>query len=303
MIDALLGRASLKEEIAALEDQVASLQEDKENLAAQLESAEERRKEAVRDHQAAAEEVNKLEDRIAQLTDKIERLEAHEDEDITARRREELGREGTAEVLDRLQSVSAPPEGAFSAVIEDTVPEAARSAFGDRAVLLDRHAPCIGLTTHRNLLSVALQPPLLPATTHGWDDSFDLDRSWFLPTGTFTIALVRADTFAMGTYQGDEQLAVRGFTSDVMDEHSKGGFSQDRFERRREHQIDEHLTACEETIKEEDPDRLYLVGDAEAIDALPVEADATAPVDATGKPEAALEQAFDQFFRTTLLVL
>jgi len=83
-------------------------------------------------------------------------------------------------------------------------------------------------------VSAALTPPIEPAPFDRWSDRFRLDESWFRPTGRFAFALVRSDTFALGVYEGDERVAFEGFTSDVKEAHSKGGFSQGRFERRRE---------------------------------------------------------------------
>jgi len=82
-------------------------------------------------------------------------------------------------------------------------------------------------------VSAALTPPIEPAPFDRWSDRFRLDESWFRPTGRFAFALVRSDTFALGVYEGDERVAFEGFTSDVKEAHSKGGFSQGRFERRR----------------------------------------------------------------------
>jgi len=106
--------------------------------------------------------------------------------------------------------------------------------------------------------------------------------------------------FAIGEYESRERVTYRGFTSDVKGDHSKGGFSQGRFERRRDAQIDEHLADCEAAIREVDPDRLFVVGDARLVEALEVDATATAAVDASGDPEDALAAAVREFFTTTL---
>jgi predicted RNase H-like nuclease (RuvC/YqgF family) len=83
-----------------------------------------------------------------------------------------------------------------------------------------------------------------------------------------------------------------------MDEHSKGGFSQDRFERRRDSQIDEHLEKAAETLEDHarDADRVVVVGERSVLGQLRDLADTTARVDATGKPEEALEDAFRDFW-------
>jgi hypothetical protein len=169
--------------------------------------------------------------------------------------------------------------------------------------LLQRARPCIALTDADNLVRVALRPPILPETTVTWAKHFMLDDSLFRPTGEFALALVRADLFVLGEYQGTTRRSLEQFESSVGRNHSKGGFSQARFERRRDEAIDEHLSRCEQAIRDRSPDRLVLAGDREALDALEVEATASVPVDATGDPEQALEEAFQDVWTTRLFRL
>ncbi|AGN00185.1 hypothetical protein L593_01160 [Salinarchaeum sp. Harcht-Bsk1] len=300
MIDRLLGGGRIEE----LEAELEEAREERERAEAQLEAEERRRAEAVTARQEAQERVNELEDRIAQLEGTVERLEGDE-ADLSFRGRRNLDRRATARILDRLDSVEAPPDAAMTAVVDDHVPEDAREAFGERSALVERAAPCVAVTDEDGLLSAALRPPVLPEPGVTWAESFDLDRSSFLPTGTFAVALVRSDLFALGEYRGDERLAFEGFESDVKGDHSKGGFSQGRFERRRDAQIEEHLEDVQAALADRDAETLYLTGDRSALDALADEVDAraSAPVDATGKPEAALEEAFADFWRTTLYLV
>lgn len=299
MFDRLLGGDRIEE----LETELAAAREREERLEAQLEAEERRRTDAVTARQEAQERVNGLEDRIAQLEGTIDRLEDDEVE-LSFRGRRTLDRRATTRLLDRLGSFEAPPDGALTAVIEERVPESVREQFGERSALLERAAPCIAVADEEGVVSAALRPPALPDPTTTWSDRFQLERSDFRPTGTFTFALVRSDRFAMGEYRGDERLAFEGVTSDVKGDHSKGGFSQGRFERRREAQIDEHLEDVRDALADRNAERLYLVGDRGALDRLDdVDARANAAVDATGKPESALEEAFEDFWRTQLFLL
>jgi hypothetical protein len=180
------------------------------------------------------------------------------------------------------------------------LPEAVRETLGDRAALVSRAAPCIVCADDAGLVAAALDPPLPPEGFTTWADGFRLDREWFLPTGEFALALVRSDLFALGEFEGRERRSFAGFRSEVMNRHSKGGFSQGRFERRRESQIDEHLDRCREALDERDADRLYVVGERTVLGEFRERAAATAAVDATGDPEDALEDAFREFWTTRL---
>ena len=297
MLDRLLGRARLKERIEELEAEC-------ESLRARTESAKESRAEAVSARQEAEREVNRLEDRITELEDRLDRAEGDGEPDLTFRHEETARGERAAAVAGRLRSVDAGREGALTAFVADdgAVPDAVRETLGDRAPLVSRAAPCLVCADDAGVVATALSLPIDPDPFVGWDDGFRVDPEWVRPTGRLCFALVRSDRFALGVYEGGERVAFEGFESDVMNEHSKGGFSQDRFERRRDAQIDEHLEKAAEAIEDRaaDADRVVLVGERSVLGELRDLADATATVDATGDPEDALEHAFSDFWSVRL---
>lgn len=298
MLDQLLGRAELKERIDSLEAEKADLRD-------RLDAEERRRKDAVTDRQAAQRRVNELQDRVTQLEDRVERLQG-EESSLTYRRREDCAHGRLGAVLDRLESIESDPESVLTAVVTDdrSVPEPVSEAFGDRAPLVSRAAPCVAVADDAGLCSVALSLPNPPEPSTTWSDGVELDRSWLEPTGEFTLALVRSDLFAMGVYDGRERTALYGFDSDLKSDHSKGGFSQARFERIRDDQIDSHLDRCREALRERPTDApLFLVGEGSVLHELDDDADATATVDATGEPEPALDRAFDSFWTVTLYAI
>ncbi len=293
MLDELLGRAELK-------DRIDELEEEKTHLERRLEAESDRKADAVTARQNAEERVNRLEDRIAELEDRVDRAGDDDGGSLDFRGVSELRGDRLAAVIDRLESVETGPEGALTAMVDDGVPEAVRDAFGDRAALLDRARPCLVVADDAGLVEAALVPPVAPDPFVTWDDGFRVDRRWFLPTGSFALAVVRADLFALGEYEGRERVATTTFESDVKAKHSKGGFSQGRFERVRDGQIADHVERCREAIADRESDRLILVGEHTVFDDVDVDATATAAVDATGDPEDALDEAFYDFWTTTL---
>ncbi|ELZ25237.1 Vms1/Ankzf1 family peptidyl-tRNA hydrolase [Natrinema limicola] len=309
MLDELLGRASLKQRIDELEAET-------ERLRKRYEAEAERRAEAATARQEVEERNNRLEDRIAQLEGELEQFEDDETA-LEVRRREQLRGARLEEVLDRLASFRTGREGALTAVIDDEVPDTVRDdladVLGERVALIDETAPCLCCIDDAGLLAVTLEPPISPDVDATWSDRFELEREWFLPTGRHAVALVRTDLFACGVYEGNERVDYRGFESDVKGSHSKGGFSQARFERIRDDQIDTHLERCREALaayetggeRAETP--LVIVGQRGIVDTLVDESDleptATAAVDATGDPEPALADAVRSFWTTELQVL
>ena len=290
MLDDLLGRTKLKERIETLE-------EEKEHLERQLEAEQDRRADAVTDRQEAQRQVNRLQDRVAELEDRVERLQS-EDVDVSFRREATVRGSRLDELLGRLESVETGPEGLLSAYVPDghDLPEAVREGFGDRTGLVSRAAPCLAVTDDAGLVGVCLSVPVPPEPFVGWGDSARLDRSWFQPRESYTLALVRSDLFAMGAYDGRERTAFHGFDSDLTSQHSKGGFSQARFERLRDEEIDDHIEHCRAALEERAADPLYVVGERSVIWEVSDLATVTEPVDATGDPEAALDDAFEEFW-------
>jgi peptide subunit release factor 1 (eRF1) len=303
MLDRLLGREQLKERIAELE-------RERDDAVAHMEAEEERRAEAARKRQEAEKRVNELETRITELEDRIaraQRREADADAGIEYRAAETLRPGRRDEVLARLRSVETEPEGALSAFVtaDDAVPDAVSDALGERASLVRRAAPTLVYVDDAGLVSCALEPALDPEPFCEWSARFRAEAEWFRPTGRFAFGLARSDTFGLGVYDGDERVDVGTVRTDVMDEHDKGGFSQARYERLREEQIDEHLDECREALAglPGDLDPVVLVGESGIVKRLAEYADFTAGSDATGKPEAALSEAFSEFWTARLRLL
>lgn len=305
MLDELLGRAELKQRIEELEDE-------KHHLERQLEAESERRSDAVSDRQTAEKRVNELEDKITELEDRVERSEqASETATDRSIRGTESPRGGRlADILDRLRSFETGPEGALSAAVVDedrSLPETVSDAAGDCGPLIRQAAPTVYYTDDAGLVSVALRPPIMPEAFVDWDDGFRLDDAWFRPTGLLVFGVVRADVFAVGVYEDGERVDSEGFESTVKSDHSKGGFSQDRFERIRNEQIDDHLNDAREVLTDRidsvSPDRVILTGEQSVLPELDDLADHTASTDAGGKPIDALDHAFSDFWTTRLVRL
>lgn len=297
MLDDLLGRTELKEQIEQLETELKRLEE-------QLTAEERRRKEAVTEKQDAQRRANKQDDRIEQLEDRVERLQS-EESTLSFHREAAIDGRRLDEILSRLDSLETDAQGALTAYVDDgtDLPRDIREAFGERAALVSRAAPCVVVSDDAGLVSACLRPVISPEPFTSWDDEFTLDREWFQPRGRYTLALVRSDLFAMGTYQGDERVAFHGFDSELKSQHSKGGFSQARFERLRDEQIDEHLDRCLAALDERETDPLYVVGERSLLGEFMHIADETGTVGATGDPEPALRSAWEEFWTVQLRII
>ena len=291
MLDDLLGRTALRERIDDLEEELHHTERE-------LEAERERKREAVTARQDAEERANRLEDRIADLEGRVEAAGGERGDANPGFRREERLRGARLEsVLSRLESFDAGPEGVLTAMVDGEVPPALADLLGDRTASVRRASPCLAVADDAGVLAAALCPPVAPDPFAEWDATPRLDRSWFLPAERHAVGLVRADLFALGRFEGEERVGFEGFESAVKDDHSKGGFSQGRFERIRDGQIDDHLARCREALGGvEGP--LYLTGERTVLSELEDLAAVTRPVDATGDPESALDDAVRDFWTT-----
>ena len=290
MLDDLLGRTALRERIEELEEELRHTERE-------LEAERERRSEAVTARQAVEERANRLEDRIADLEGRVEAARDGDARDLGFRREERLRGERLGSVLSRLSSFDAGPEGVLTAMVDGEVPDELADLLGDRVALLRRAEPCLVVADDAGAIAVALDPPVAPDPFLEWSDAPRLDRSWFRPTGEHAVGLVRADLFALGRFDGAERVGFEGFESQVKGDHSKGGFSQGRFERIRDGQIDDHLDRCREALSGvEGP--LYLTGERVVLSEFEDLAAVTRAVDATGDPEEALADAVRDLWTT-----
>lgn len=299
MIDELLGRAELKEQIEELEAE-------KEQLERQLEAESNRRADAVSERQTAQERANRLEDRVTELEDRVDRLQSQDGLELEFGARFDLRVDRLAEVLDRLRSFETGPESALTAIVDDEsdLPGALVETFGSRVPLVRRAVPGVVYADDHSIVSVVLRPPIAPEPGVRWDDTFRVEEEWFRPTGRFAFGLVRSDVFALGIYEGTERVSFEGFETDVKSDHSKGGYSQGRFERRRDEQIDSHVDRAIEELRAVGPvDRTILVGEQTVLDDLGDYGDVISTSDARGDPKPALEDAFADFWTTRLYTI
>ncbi|MFP4632611.1 MAG: Vms1/Ankzf1 family peptidyl-tRNA hydrolase [Halobacteriales archaeon] len=293
-LDSLLGRERLKRRIRELESEVESLE-------SRLESADERRAQAETEKQEAYEQRNRLENKVEELRDRLERAEETEDDDVVADVTEIPARE-VDEVVDLLSSVGGEAERLTTAYVEpggslpDGLPERVYAALSNvdppsgMAVYLDYH----GVT---DVCLLPLRRVNQTKVEHG--RSFDVDTTLFSMPRSYAVAVVRADSFAAGVYREGSRVDFGSHDTDVKSDHSKGGFSQKRFERLRDEQIKHHVDASADTLEdlvaEYEVEALYLLGAAdltgELAERVDVDVEMETSTDARGRGEDLLDEA------------
>lgn len=299
ILDSILGKDELKQEIAELKDEVEDLENENEKIKEKLERVESKRKEAVTDKQDAYKEKNRLEDKMHQLQDKLERLESDSGSSSTEIKSVDLTDPGDITGIFRLlnnieyssqvaRTISIRKKEHLTQSLSDLEVDTSKVTIGD-----------LVLTDEYGIINCSMDLPIPYSHIDHQGTCFTLRRENFLPTDDYYFGILRSDTFAIGRYEKWERKNIRTVRSRVGENHSKGGFSQSRFENRRDKQIDEHLKDSKQVVEDfyDDEERLIIVGDEQVLDSMEKYADYTDTTDATGSPTESLEEAFSKFWR------
>lgn len=307
MFDDVLGKTELKERIEELEEEVESLEE-------RLEAEERRRKNAVTEKQDAHERANRMESKVQELEDRLER--AGDDEEDTGFRLARTVRGATLEnTLELLGSVRSGEDSLTTVHVAsgDRIPDEFEKETTAALQRVDSKTGLVGFGDDAGVVRVALVPPLEVEETrveHG--SRFALDRSLFELPDTYAVAVVRSDEYAGGVYSDGERVAYSSLSTEVKSKHSKGGYSQGRFERARDEEVKKHVRESAEKFEEilagHDIDHVFVAGESRLASDFADEIPVRVPVskrstDATGSGESFLRQGYETIESARLYVV
>lgn len=310
MLDDFLGKTELRDRIQELEDEV-------KNLEKRLESAERKRKDAVTDKQEADRRVNKLETKVEELKDKLEREKQQEDTKVDFRLAEAVRGWRLDSVLSLFRTIEANNEDLTTVAVApgDRHPnefEPETDALF-RGIESKTGTVCLGDDTE--VLRVALAPPVRIEETyvsHG--PRFDIPRDAFDLGGTHAVAVVRSNEYAGGVYTGDdtERVEFSSNSTDLKSKHSKGGFSQGRFERARDEEVKRHVRdsveSFESMVTAYELDSVFVAGESRVADNFAEELSLRVPIstrstDARGEGKELLRRGYETVESARLYVV
>jgi len=231
----LFGRKKLKQRIEALEqqlsDQQESFEEEKERLQKKLEKTEERASNAAAAKQKAEKELNKAKDRIRSLEDLLDQDDADQ---ATTSETTSVSLPTVISLLDNIDRLEFKSAHATSLYI----PQSENWFEPPAAVFTDPHLLRIGL----------LSPLPLRSKTHR-ASSFDIQP--LLDTINQRFCLIHCSAGGSGAAIIEDQ-DIQDATvvpSAIKSKHTKGGYSQDRFQRLRDDQIHEHVDKLVDAVQ------------------------------------------------------
>lgn len=243
--------SELEEEIEEKEKQIDNLEEDIESLEAQLESSEDKRRELARKKQEAEEKLNRLQDKLESEKEETEQNEKKK----TGFRR--LGFQEAENLIEKIGSV----EG------EDLVTIYSHGRLeNDKLVEKKLIEEVAGyddfvLFTDNGFFDYLLRTRLFYNEEAETSQNFNIKQlEEFIQKEKIWVTVSAGESHLYKEQNGKleklEDLKTR-----IESQHGKGGFSQGRFERKRDQQIDEFSELVEDKVNDLESDNIYLVGE------------------------------------------
>ena len=284
IIGKISGKGKLETEIDRLSSRVAELEFDLQGAKNQLEKKEALARQAVSDRQEAEARLNQELIRVQTLSHELESVRTESQNRLEFRGIENLSPAAVQAYLSKISSFRSPSEDlltvylpsgtSLSAVLPEKTLELVEE---ETRSLLDRLETETGIVffydMHR-MISEAIVPPF-PVTSSAWYIQNNFETSPLkenLSSGCRLLVLVLHAGesfigFAPDACVFDTEEFIK---SSVKEKHSKGGFSQRRFERLREediaHHMDKVFEALDKVLEENSPiDCVILNGDTPLI--------------------------------------
>lgn len=263
------GKEELEQKIEELAEELEEAQEEREKWEKKFKAEEERRSKLSRRKQEAEEKINKLEDRIRGL--KSQKVEENEEEEGPESRKLEF--EEGKRIIRKLESLESSSEELVTLY-----------HTGDRDDVEDLSGLKNSIDSEQNSFMSGNGVYFFDS-----DGLFDLKlgcrpfyrAEWFsgkeFVTSTLKSFIEQEKVWVKVSAGESKILREENGDIEVLEvvkdrvnrQHSSGGFSQGRFERKRDKQIEEHVKRVEEAIPKEE--NVFLVGERDLCSKLPGE--------------------------------
>ena len=261
----------LKDRIEELEALLTEKKEEIEKLEEMLEAEKDRRSGLARQKQDAEEELNQLKDRLRNLE---EETSDNVEEKTERPEAESLGFENAANMLKKLDSMESPKKDLVTIYSPSEIDDLDDLRGLKNSISKEQYSRIKGLSSFCAFLDQDTGDTILE-TRPFFDSRFEVEEFFdaeelleFIRSEKFW-ALVSAGNTRIFREENGDWKEIESIKSRVDREHSKGGFSQGRFERKREEQIEKHVNQVREKLKEFEEEDLYLLGTQELCEKLP----------------------------------
>ena len=252
-------KTETQEKLEELKQEIEELEEEKKKYREQLTAEKERRSKLSSEKQEAEEKLNKLQD-------KLRNYESVEKEEETGRkyRWEKPRFEQLKKNLEKLSSVESPEEDLVTVLSPTKVSDLPdlkglkNSLSKSTYTHISSEKSFIAFLDEEFFQVVLKSRPFFESD---WmlENNFSAEKLLDLINSEKYWALVSAGRTRVFEEQGGYFEEVEDLKTRVENQQKKGGFSQGRFERKRDEQIEEHLERAENVL--EDLENVKLLGE------------------------------------------
>lgn len=270
----LFGNKKHKTRIGELEQQIRELHAENQKLKTRVDKRDKKTKTAVTRKQEVEEVLNRAQQRITTLENELTVLREESSKNITFSGTYPLNRSRLTNMVFELGSMRSKP-GTFHSIYLNTNARTSDFEFGDTI-----DADCIHLFDQirsyngkvlfydeDHCISVAVVPPFVIESSD-WTtaDAFDLTPlevmlahsstvcTLYAHAGRTVIGIVRGGGIGAGVGgdrddDGGSEVYAEIVRTGVQAKHTKGGWSQRRFERGRDQDVDYHIKKVQEKLE------------------------------------------------------
>jgi uncharacterized protein YqgV (UPF0045/DUF77 family) len=263
----------LNEKIEELKASIEKKEMEIEKLEDMLEAEKKRRKKNAREKQEAEEELNRLKDKLRNL--KSEKQEEHKN---TTERpgMEPASFDRTLSMLEKLDSLESRKKDLVTVYSPSRVEDLNDLRGLKNSISKNQYSRIEGIESFTAFLDQDTGNTVLE-TRPFLDSRFEVEEFFdvrelleFIKSEKIWVLVSAGNTRIFREKDGEFE-EIKSVKSRVDREHSKGGFSQGRFERKRDEQIEKHIDQVKEKLQDFEEDDLYLLGTEKMSEELPGE--------------------------------
>jgi len=255
----------LEKEKKQLQQKIEELEDEKESYRERFEAEKERRSKLSAEKQKTEEEINKLQQKLENSSE-----ETKETKEISNVEREEISLEEARRILEKFSTIQSPENDLITVYSPEDIGELAdqqglKGSVSKQNYNFMSEDSSFAAFMDEDFLGIKLKTRPFFKPEWKLKEEFDTSRiSSFIEEEKEWAAVSAGETTIFQEKNG-EILEKKEVSSRVDSKQKKGGFSQGRFERKRQEQIDEHVRMVEEKIGED----TFLVGEKSLCKKLP----------------------------------
>jgi hypothetical protein len=259
-----------EERIEELEETISELESEKESWKNRFESEKERRKELSRKKQEAEEELNRIKDK---LRNNNQQEESTETEVLSGQEFETVSFGKARDILQKLDSIESDEKDLVTVYAPESVEELKdlrglkNSISGEQFSNIDDLESFVAFLD-QDIGNTVLKISPFFSSKFVLEEFFDIaDLLDFFSKEKYWVLVSAGNTKVFCEKDGEIE-EIESIKSRVDREHSKGGFSQSRFERKRDEQIESHVEQVKDVLERFESDKLYLLGEEKLCEGL-----------------------------------